>query len=528
MGQEEFTTPIKISKFLGINNKSVSTEIDPKEAVDLRNVNITDKSLAQRNGSTYLSSNTFNNSVGNPAKMTGLHQFRLNGTDYYIGVGDDEIRLYNGTSWGSSIKGSITFTNDPNNLVSFATFIDGDGDEVLVAGFRNENDAPFKWKGASNVEALASTPGNFRFPVVHKNKLWVAVGDFLYYSGLLNCESWDVVNDLARFAGNSEDLSGIYKYSDKLIVFKPSSIFIISGSSNRDFVIADIITDAGCASNESIKEIQSRRYGNILAYVGRDGIIRGFNGSKTILNLGEYASKTFDRMNESRYEYSSATVYNKLNQYIASYTDHSLKEHDNVIIYDFLNDTFSADNGRVLSSIFVHDNIFANVQDTWIINNLEIWVTGDYEGNLLRQDNGLSDYETDTVHSYWWSSKLDFGVPENVKLLTDLNVGTVQTSTTSLYLSLSTECQTADSDITITAKGSLWGAMVWGVDTWGGNYDRRYTRAELTQSIPTDEGSMFGRWFSFKFDHNTASERMKIEEIVIGVSDLGQQAEYVE
>lgn len=526
MGKEINTSPLRIKNFLGLNKRVTDTAIDIREAAGLENVIITEESLEQRGGSTVL------NTVGNfkdktdasDKVITGAYQGILNGTNYQVAVGGDAFKQLSAGAW-TDRTGAITITDNVDNHWTFATTIDSAVAEVIVGA--NGVDAPFKWTGAGNATALSSTPGNFNYPVVHKNKLWVAVGDIVYFSGLRNCESWAVSTDLVRFDNKGEDITGLVKFGDMIVVFQKTAIHAISGSSNRDLFTQTIVTGEGCVCGLSIQEIESRRYGNILAFLSNDGTIKGFNGSKNLIKLSDYIKPLFDEMNSARWAQCVSGLLKTKGQYWLAMTYGSGTQNDQVIIYDYRNDYHTGADGRPLSSCLYHTGIKANAMTAFTSSNSEYLVTANYNYDLLRQDYGLLDEDATAIRSTWLSGKIDFGAPQNIKLLSDFSLITTQSGATNMSIVCTSQDYSGISTLALPASGGLWGTMIWGTGLWSAP-STTYTRARFTLTDSSLEGSISGRHLQFQINHSDISEAMAVEEIVIGVTDLGYQPEYIE
>lgn len=525
MGKEINTSPFRLKQFLGLNQRITDTAIDPREAAGLENVNITEESLRQRLGSEFLNSVAFKEKTNTTAvSITGIYETTVNGTQVRVGTGGDSFREYVSLNW-TDRTGAVTITNDADIHFSFATFYDNANAEIVIAA--NGTDAPLKWTGSGNASALATPPGNFNFPVVHKNRLWVAVDDIVYFSDYRDGETWDTLLNLARFDHRGEDITGLYKYADQIIVFQKTAIHAISGGSNRDLFIQTIVSGEGCASGFSIQEVESRKYGNILIFLSNQGIIKGFNGSKNLLKLGDAAPDLFSSMNVGRHPQSVSMNYKKLGQYWLALTYGTGTENNQIVIYDYRNDFYTDEKGRQLSSILYHTGINANAMNIWYTNLGEIPVTGDYNGFALQQDKGLLDEEASPIRSTWLTGRFDFGAPNNVKMLSDFAIVTTQSTTTEMSITATTKNYSGISSLSIPAAGGLWGSMVWGTGLWS-SPSTEYTRAEFTLSDPSLEGAIIGRYHQFQFNHSDPDEAMVVEEVIIGVTDLGYQPEYLE
>lgn len=524
MGQEITTTPIRIKQFLGLNNKITDTAIDLREASALQNVNLTEESCDQRNGSVKLHTVAFKDKTDSVVKnITGIYEGILNGTRYQVGIGGDAFKQLSAGAWVDK-TGAVTITDDDDIHWSFATFLDSSFADIIIAA--NGINAPIKWTGSGNAAALSSPPGNFNFPVVHKNKLWVAVGDVVYFSALRNGESWDTSNDIARFINKGEDITGLYRYSDRIVVFQESAIHVISGSSTRDLYVQTVVTGDGCASGYSIQEIESRRYGNILAFLSPEGTFKGFNGTKNLIKLGDLAEPLFRRMNGQRKAQCVSLNYRKLGQYWLGMTYASGTQTDQIMIYDYLNDIYSNESGRPLSSILYHTGIKSNAMAIFTSAGSEYPVTANYSGFALKQDSGLLDEETDAIVSQWKTGRIDFNSPSHIKMLTDLNIVTTQSSATNMAINVTSGRLAGVASLSIEAAGGLWGEN-WGELIWSAP-STAYTRAEITPIPSTSEEAIMGRYHQFEFNHSDPEEAMSVEELIIGVTDLGDQPEFLE
>lgn len=526
MGQEITTTPVRIKRFLGLNTKITDTAIAINEASGLQNVNITEESLQQRLGSIKLNAVGFKDKTDTVIKpITSLYEGILGTTRFQVGTGGDAFKQLSAGAWVDR-TGAVTITDDQDNHFSFTTFLDNAVADVFIGC--NGINPPFKWTGAGNASVLATPPGNFKFQVVHKNKLWATVGDILYFSALRDGETWDTANDLVRFQYNGEDNEGLAVYGDNLVYFTPTSIRMVSGSSNRDLFSQTIIEGEGCASGYSIQNIVSRRYGNILIFLSNEGTFKGFNGSKNLIKLGDSAAPTFRDMQRDRYPQAVSMDYKKLNQYWLGMTFGSGTETDQVFVYDYFNDiNTDPETGRVLSSILYHTGIKPNAMAIFQAAGQEIAVTGDYNGFALKQDFGLLDESATAVESLWQTGKIDFGAPNHIKLLTDLNIITTQSSTTTMALNVTTQNNAGTANLSISPSGGLWGTMLWGTGLWSAP-NTKYTRCEITPNPPTSEDPIFGRYMQFQINHSDINEAMDVEELIIGVTDLGDQPEYIE
>lgn len=526
MGLETTSAPISIKKFLGLRTKHTDLGIDIRESSGLQNVNITEHSVETRKGSTFKHAVAFKDKTDTTVKnITGLYETKLNSVTYQVGIGGDAFKQFSGSAW-TDRTGAVTITDDDDIHWSFATFKDsGAANDIIIAA--NGSNPPIKWTGSGNAAALATPPGNFNYPVVHKNKLWVAVGDIVYFSAIRNGESWDTTYDLIRLETSGEVITGMYVYADRVIVFFESAIYAISGSDNRDLYVDKIVTGQGTKCGFSIKEVESRRYGNILVFLGKDGVLKGFNLTKNLIDIGDPIEPLFKTMSFSRHEQCVSENFKDLNQYWLAMTLSGNSTNNQVIIYDYKNDYFAGEDGAPLSSMLYHTGININAMAIWTDSSEEVLITANYSGFALEQNSGLLDEEANGVYGLWQTKKIDYGTPAKVKMLTDLSIVTTQRTSTNASINVTTDISAGSGDLSIAAFGSLWGTMVWGTDNWS-SPNTKYTRVELNNNDPDVEGATFGRWFIYQINHNNSGEEMVTNELITGVTDLGYQSQYLE
>lgn len=518
---------LTLKRFYGINTKVSDIDLAIGESFGLTNVNLTEESLEQRFGSELISTNIFVDSGANPVPITGLFSDKLNGVVRQVGTGGDRFQEFIGGAW-VNVTGAVTLTSNPNLHTTFTKFKDNAADDVYIIA--NGTDAPIKWTGVGNAVALVGPPGNFQFQAVHKNKLWVNVDQIVYFSAILDGETWNLTRDVIAFSGNGGAITGIVPYNDRLVVFQNKSISMVYGSEYRDIYVEEVVSGEGCVSGFSPVVINSRRLGTVIIYLSSDGYFKAFNGTRSPVKIGEVAqSPLFSSMNPTRWPQAIGVDYEKRNQYWLAMTYGSGATNDQVVLYDYFNDVHShPTTGRAISTVLNHENLAINAAAIFESANGPILVTGDYEGRLLQQDSGLNDIDNETIEFSWLSSKIDFGDPTHVKLVVDQNVLTTQYSDTNLELRVSSDQRRGISEKLIRVNGnSRWGTMIWGVGRWAANTPV-YTRMAMVQDPATDEGGVYGRYIQFQFLHSTPNERLKIEEFLMNITDLGEQQEYIE
>lgn len=393
MGMDKTTSPVNVTSFRGLNTKLSDVSISDREATALLNVNITKEKLEGRRGCQLWTTTQFiEGGVAKP--VVGIYQGAMGGVVYRIAVAGTKI--YSITEGGvvTDITGTATVTDDPDAIYQFVTFIDNGAVDVIIGS--NGIDPPFKWDGSGTAEDLAGVPGNFKYMLVRKNRLWGTIDDFLYVSAQLDGETYDLVTGIARFKSQgvtTDALTGLSEYGDSLVVCKEDGVWLMSGESFDDGYIQRVVTGDGNISGYAIKEIKSTRYGNILVLKDRRGHLKGFNGSQNLIHLTDFIDDEIASYNTDREPLTTAVNFQALDQYITNTTYSSGTEHDILVAHDYYLDGIDGAS-QPESTILIHSGIRANYLATLDINNAESLMIGTYGGWILQYNSGSSDVES--------------------------------------------------------------------------------------------------------------------------------------
>lgn len=383
MGLETTAQPIAFTSFRGLNTKLSDISARSREATSLQNVNLSKETVEIR-GATVLFSKEQIIENGEAKPITGMVEIVLDSTVKRVVTAGSKIYSLSTSGYYTDITGALSLTDDPNALFSFAKAKDSGGNDILVAC--NGIDAPIKWTGTGDAAALGGTPpGNFKYILWRKNRLFGTDGEFIYHSDRLNAESWDALNWVLKISSSgiyTNEVTGIRDYGDYLAIFKEDLIKLFSGENFTDGFLIDAVTGEGAMSGYSIVEIPSRLHGNILAYVNRNSEIKGFNGTKNVINLSDPIDNTLHSYTQTRAQYACA-VNNKIkNQYYVSMTRGG-DTHNRIVAYDYFLDGFEQDVDPE-STMLIHTNITANVLAVMNFRGSETVFSGTYDGWILR------------------------------------------------------------------------------------------------------------------------------------------------
>lgn len=392
MGLETTTQPIAFSSFRGLNTRLSDISARSREATALQNINLTTETISVRPG-TILFSKEQIIEAGEPKAVTGIFETVLGSTIKRVVTAGTKIYSLSSSGYLTDITGAVTITESQDNLFQFEKAKDGSGDDIIVAC--NGIDPPIKWTGTGNAAVLGgSPPGNFKYIVWRKNRLYGTDGEFTYHSEKLNAESWDAQNWVLRISSsgkNTNEMTGIKAFGDYLAMFKEDVIKMFSGENFTDGFLIDAVTGEGARSGYSIIEIPSRRYGNILAFVTSLSELKGFNGTKNLINLSDPIDNILRSYARDRVPYISAVNYKNNNQYYATLTNGGSK-HNRIVAYDYFLDGFEQGEDPE-STMLIHNNIKANVLAVMTYRGQENVFSGSYDGWILRHAEAPYNYD---------------------------------------------------------------------------------------------------------------------------------------
>lgn len=301
----------------------------------------------------------------------------------------------------------------------------------------NGYDEPFYYKcdseGISSqicemntVSKDGETPIKAQAMCTYKSRLWLADGDTLYYSALGMYDDWETVNDagfISNFHCDASPIKALKTYKDYIAIYKPNSVYLLTGSSPEDFAIVPF-ADKGAASQNAVVSANNKQYffSDALFTLEQTGLLAqitlGSEASlaiKPALNGNSDLLKTLTDQDGNKYGSGGALDKNKLKQvYALSY---EIKNQlwffvptinnpyiNNVWIYDYINESWT------LRTMPQPTQCAANYGENII--------TGTADGRILIEDKSKTFDGTPIVFQ-WKSPFLTLGNPNSRKLIDD-------------------------------------------------------------------------------------------------------------
>jgi len=196
-------------------------------------------------------------------------------------------------------------------------------------------------------------------------------------------------------------------------------------------------------------------------------------------------------------------------------------------------DSGSTTNNYVYVMDFSISNLNKNQSEAWapwtginvaqfcIYNGSLYYGTSTATGFLYVEDPGVYADDGSAINSYYWTKEFT-GKDSEESFLKDLRYVNLLVDLAGDYFMgfvAKTDSDTGTGtqyDIPVTPAGSLWGTMVWGVDTWGGGAYQKDIRQYL-------EGAR-GKRIQYRFSNkNTVNQRFKVHWLNFTYNLKGQR-----
>lgn len=284
-------------------------------------------------------------------------------------------KYWNGTAYVNVATG---LTNAKGEFEEFATGTT----RYLIYSNETERKA---WDG-STITDLSNAPSSKIF-TTHKGRIYWARDNDIVYSAL------NLINDYTTGSGGGTIdvtrskgvLTGLYQYSDKVIVFTAYGMHLLYGTDSTTFELVDIEGDVGCISNRSLTACGKRLY-----FVAYDGIYE-YDGSSVIKISEPYYGNgvkggVTSYINNINFTYKTKIVggsYGDIIYFSIPYGS-SATENNLLLIFDTNKRIWNIETGGFVNFVTI-DNVLYGV---------------DSDGTLWDMVNGDDDEGTDITWSF--------------------------------------------------------------------------------------------------------------------------------
>lgn len=279
-----------------------------------------------------------------------------------------------------------------SELFNFATLLD----KVIIT---NGVDAPRVYDGES-ILLLNGNPPYAKYVITHKNRVFMANTNTnpsrLYFSDILNIESWPVLNFIDISPNDGNEITGLLPFSDYLIITKKQSVWLLTGEGINTFAVKRIHADKGCIAPRSLTIVDG-----YLCFVSDDGIY--FSDLSKCVLISERIKNYWSKLNKRRLNQAASYYFdNKL--YVAVPEGNSMYNNA-VIVYDTIRKSFTCIRKNVNFSCFTPYRESGSI--TYLAGSSQ-------KGQVYKLNEGYSDDNNPIVFVYK-SKDLDFGMPDIYK-----------------------------------------------------------------------------------------------------------------
>lgn len=229
----------------------------------------------------------------------------------------------------------------------------------------------------------------------YKSRLWLAMGDSLYYSALGTYDDWETDMDagyISNFHCDSAPVTALAPYKDYIAVYKKNQTYLLSGSSPDDFAIQPF-ADKGAAGPLAVVSAANKQFffSGALFALEQTGILAQISlGAEASLKIKPgLATLDKTRLNEI-----CALSYEPANQIWFFLPDANCESLQKVWIFDYINSAWT----KRLSPLPV--SCAANFND-------EI-ITATSDGRILLENSG-SSFDGLPIEFEWKSPFLTLG-----------------------------------------------------------------------------------------------------------------------
>lgn len=472
----------------GVNNGFAPVAIGDRQAPDCRNVRFRENDVHKRDGSSRLIATAV---AASP--ISGIFELSQdNGTLDIVAFAGTAAARKNGTAWSSILGGASLTAGTTWRGAALANLL------VLM----NNVDGLYKYAGgATNIAALGGSPPSAALDCVTYHNYLMLINTLesavrrtarLRWSDLNNAESWGAANFADIINAGGQAGVGFGSIGDQLYAFLSGSIWQISytGDDVAPFSIVRAHPSIGAISKHAILGVNG-----VLFFAGYKGIYM-FDGS-----LPQYISKpvegTWRTINYGKFASVVGVVNERDNEVRFSIATASNTVNDTTLVYDYVRDAWSLDNGYTPS-------YWASLP-----NNLPLQpVYGDPTGLVMQINTNAYVDDANAIVSYITTKPNDFGdfarrrKVRQVLMVVDLSAvsGSVLQIRSGYDLATVTNLDPVN---IVQDSSSVWDTAVWDVSTF----------ADESQAIVRHYQTGSGRLFQLEVRNVQAQVPMRVSEL---------------
>lgn len=160
-----------------------------------------------------------------------------------------------------------------------ATIVDADwdatnfNDKLIMVNGTNI----VKWNGSAWSNLGGSPPAGAKYITNDNVRVWMAVGDTLYWCAYLNEENWTAPENsgsVEYYTPNGGDITALREFYGDKWVWKRNSMAVIKGTDFYNYSLVSVSNDIGCVAYKTIQEV-----GDTMFWLGENDVY-GHQGGK--------------------------------------------------------------------------------------------------------------------------------------------------------------------------------------------------------------------------------------------------------
>lgn len=404
--------------------------------------------------------------TGTPTITSGFDFKDVSGNQKTIvTTSDGKVRLYDGTDCDTELLTGLT---SGSSLVWNWTVFDN-GTKIYAIGC-NGTDIIKTDGTAGDTAALSGTPPTApQWVAVWKKRVWASDGNYIYYSAILNQDSWDTTNDYFPFIDDNDySITGLVVYNDMLHVFKQRSIYRIihevpTQVDEAAFSTQKLPTNIGCDNGNTIVYLE---FTNEIEFKYREDYAR-LKGSSAYPVGGIYTEEYFNpnldgqQINRSSSLYSNSKILTTTKQIFSCIPVNS-SVNNKGLIHDYRKEK---------PAWFPTDQYDFHCLFNYESSGRDYLLAGGIgDGMLYRLDNA-ENYDDSAIECeaiYLWDC---FGSWTSLKQGHRIEFLYEDLGESSFTVGLAKDGDIANEvtrSITVTAGSDTWGTGDWGTFLWTG------------------------------------------------------------
>jgi hypothetical protein len=339
----------------------------------------------------------------------------------------------------------------------------------------------------------------------------------LYFSAQGEYDKWPVLNQLQVGRTDGLAISGLFTYGGRVAIHKADNrgntalyFLSIEGSTVAEWVIQKSKAGQAAQSDKSIVDYNSQmsflnRYG-LYSVAGDDISIRPAESQ-----VGQFGvdAQSYD-IEPSIYSINKSYI-NKVaaidfkNRIFMAVPDGTSTINNKLYTYDY---TTLNKSSRSYGSWSRHTGPAVN---NFVIYDGELLAGSANDGFIYALDQEARNYDTAAIDSYYWTSLIHGNDQHRYqdKVWRWLLLTVECTGPWLMYITYRSDTNEAGTttSINLDPGGTYWGGLIFGIDKWGTEVDKRRYKIPIRGAISKD--------IQFKFYTNTVDQWWKVYEIEV-------------